>query len=87
MAKPRPVVSPGVREELIEAERRLLDLAERIGAERSAEKMRRRIDDLEAHRPIHRLHGWQVGMPPNSGPWTLTADDQLLTGEDARAGR
>ena len=82
MARPRAVVSQGVRQELIADERRLLALAERIGDERNAEKMRRRIDDLEQGRAVSGHHGWEVGLPPNSGAWTLTADDRLFSASE-----
>jgi hypothetical protein len=61
-------------------ERQMLGLAEGIGAERSAEHMGRRIDDLEQGRAVSGHHGWQVGLPAPSGAWTLTADDQLIEG-------
>ena len=77
MAQPRSLASSDVREELIESERRLLDIAKRIDA-KAAGTMAQRLHDLERGHAIRGLHGWEVGMPPNSGPWTLTATNELV---------
>lgn len=63
----------GIRRELAEHGRQLLDLAEGVGDKRAADRFRAQIAALEAGRSV-KVHASDVGLPGDVGMVTLEAD-------------
>ena len=63
----------GIRRELAEHGRQLLDLAEGVGDKRAAAGFRTQIAALEAGRSV-KVHASDVGLPGDVGMVTLEAD-------------
>jgi len=63
----------GIRRELAEHGRQLLDLAEGVGDKRAAALFRTQIAALEAGRSV-KVHASDVGLPGDVGMVTLEAD-------------
>jgi hypothetical protein len=63
----------GIRRELAEHGRQLLDLAEGVGDKRAAAGFRTQIAALEAGRSV-KVHASDVGLPGDVGMVTLGAD-------------
>ena len=71
----------GIRRELAEHGRQLLDLAEGVGDKRAAASFRAQIEALEAGRSV-KVHASDVGLPGDAGMVTLEADGTVTRQDD-----
>lgn len=56
----------------------MLGLARSVDASQEEQRCADRLDDLRAHRPVVVQHGWEIGLPPTSGPFLLEADGSVV---------
>lgn len=76
MARRRHVLIDA-RDQLAELGDDVLRYMNRLGVREDARRQRAYLDRVREGRPVVVEHGYQIGLPPNSGPWLLTADDTL----------
>ena len=68
----------GIRAEIAAHTERLLSIAVGVGDDAAAASFRERLDAVTRGRPVTGLYGYECGASgPNSGPWTLRADNGL----------
>lgn len=74
----RRIVEQGVRAKLTESAEQMRGLAESVGADVEVARCDDRLAALRAHRPVIVHHGWEIGLPHDSGPFLLEPDGQVV---------